>query len=166
MCPPPSPSFVSLSCSIDKLKKKKNRKKKGKPFPPPFNQHLKLAGHEQNDHFCTQFLRKCAAAELLLLSRMANQKLQQQLKDLGSKLDTLPSTKDSLVKLLKVLLFTPLFPQFPPFFLSFFFSVFNLRFLHANPVFLFLLLSFKSFPPSSPVFNLQLGFSLELLFFP
>lgn len=122
MCPPPSPSFVSLSCSIDKLKKKKkNRKKKRKTLSPPFNQHLKLASREQNDHFCTQFLRKCAAAELLLLSRMANQKLQQQLKDLGSKLDTLPSTKDSLVKLLKVLLFTPLFPQFPPFFLSFFF---------------------------------------------
>lgn len=30
------------------------------------------------------------------------QKLEQQLKELGSKLDTPPSTKDALVKLLKV----------------------------------------------------------------
>lgn len=153
MCPPPSPSFVSLSCSIDKLKKKKkNRKKKRKTLSPPFNQHLKLASREQNDHFCTQFLRKCAAAELLLLSRMANQKLQQQLRDLGSKLDTLPSTKDSLVKLLKVLLFTPFFPQFPPFFLSFF----SLSSIYASCM--QTLFSFFSFLPSY-LFHLLLLFS-------
>ena len=44
------------------------------------------------------------------------QKLQLQLKEVGSKLETPPSTKDSLVKLLKVLLPTFLFC------LSFFFQ--------------------------------------------
>ena len=40
------------------------------------------------------------------------QKLQLQLKEVGSKLETPPSTKDSLVKLLKVLLPTFLFCLF------------------------------------------------------
>ena len=60
------------------------------------------------------------------------QKLQLQLKEVGSKLETPPSTKDSLVKLLKVLLPTFLFCLF--FFeTSFsFFQFFSLRSLFGS----------------------------------
>ena len=50
------------------------------------------------------------------------QKLQLQLKEVGSKLETPPSTKDSLVKLLKVLLPTFLFCLFFSFKLLLFFQ--------------------------------------------
>ena len=53
------------------------------------------------------------------------QKLQLQLKEVGSKLETPPSTKDSLVKLLKVLLPTFLFCLFFSLKLLFLFSVFQ-----------------------------------------